>query len=169
MAHLVTLDMDELAGDPSPGLWADMQEAHCEMQALALTDRHVKTGSDPGNGWRREDYRQHAQGVFDGLVLDGQSPLESQMTMGVSRHWLLGTVFGRDVLKAYLARTRPDLLVSKWRRQPGLEGWLEDAMIALGLQDLQQPNTLHDRFQYFVRMSRTTLELDKLGRGLATG
>ena len=169
MAHLVTLDMDELAGDLSPGLLADMQEARCDRLAGSLTGQHVRTGSELGQGWRREDFRQHAQGDFGGVVLDGQLAPVHPRNMAVSGHWLLGTVYGRDVLKAYLARAQPDLAVSQWRVQLELDVCLEDVITSMGLRDLPEPKTLHDRFQYFVRMSRTMLEIEELGRGLATG
>ena len=164
MAHVVTLDMDELAGDLSPGLLADMQEARCETQVSPLADLHVKTGLERGPRWRREDFRQHAQGVFDGLVLEGQSSLAPLNTVGVSRHWLLSTVYGRDVLKAYLAIVQPDLQISKWRMQSELDGWLQDAVVALGLWDMQEPQTFRTRLKYLIQMGRVMFAFENHGR-----
>ncbi len=164
MAHVVTLDMDELAGDLSPGLLADMQEARCETQDSPLADPHFKAGSGLGPNWRRANFRQHAQGVFDGVVFDGQSSLAPLNTVGVSRHWLLRTVYGRDVLKAYLAKVQPDLQVSKWRMQPELDGWLQDAVVALGLWDMQEPQTFRTRLTYLIQMSRVMFEFENHGR-----
>lgn len=164
MAHVVTLDMDELAGDLSPGLLADMGEARREMQAVSLEAPHVKVGSGQGPSLRRGDFRQHAQGVFDGVVLDGQSSLPPLNTVGVSRHWLLRTVYGRDVLKAYLAKVQPDLQVSQWRMQPELDGWLQDAVVALGLWDMQEPQTFRTRLKYLIQMGRVMFAFENHGR-----
>jgi len=71
MAHVVTLDMDELAGELSPGLLADMQEASCEAWVSPLEGPHVKSGYGRRPRWRREDFRQHARVVFDGVVPEG--------------------------------------------------------------------------------------------------
>lgn len=164
MAHVVTLDMDELAGDLSPGLLADMQEARCETQVSPLANPHVKAGSGLGQNWRRENFRQHAQGVFDGVVLEGQSSLAPLNSVGVSRHWLLRTVYGRDVLKAYLAIVQPDLQISKWRMQSELDGWLQDAVVALGLWNMPEPQTFRTRLKYLIQMGRVMFEFENHGR-----
>lgn len=164
MAHVVTLDMDELAGELSTGLLADMQEARCETKVSPLADPHVKTDLERGPRWRREDFRQHAQGVFDGVVLEGQSSLAPLSAVGVSRHWLLRTVYGREVLKAYLTIVQPALPIFKWRMQPELDGWLQDAVVALGLWDMQEPQTFRTRLTYLIQMSRVMFEFENHGR-----
>lgn len=80
MAHVVTLDMDALAGELSTGLLADLQEAGCEARVSPLEGPHVKTGYGRSPRGRREDFRQHAQGVFDGVVPEGvccREPVEA--------------------------------------------------------------------------------------------
>ncbi len=163
MAQMVELDMDALAGEISPALLADMREAELQMKASELAELQMKMDGSIGGGLKREDFRQHAQGTFDGVALDGVSLIER----GAPGHWLLGTVYGRDVLKAYLLKMDPDIQVSKWRAQPELDEKLEFVVDALGLRELKEPKTISDRIQYLARMAKLLLDVEDADQGMA--
>ncbi len=162
MAQVVELDLNELAGDISPALLDDMQEAETEMQAQALAKQQVAMMAADKGGFKRSDFRQHAQGVFDGVEFDGQPAycIDSQSEAGEPAHWLLSTVYGRDVLKAYLAAQHPEIKVSKWRTQPELDPLLEDIIDSLELRHLAEPKSLQERIGYLAKMSRVLMTLD---------
>ncbi len=63
-------------------------------------------------------------------------------------HWLLGAVYGRELLKAQLRKARPDLAVPLWRDAPELDTVLEGMVDQLGLRDWAQPVTMHAKVRY---------------------
>jgi hypothetical protein len=57
-------------------------------------------------------------------------------------HWLLGSAYGRHLLKTKLCQIRPDLLVSTVRAQPEHEGLLESMVDVLDLREWPKPVTI---------------------------
>ena len=170
MAQVVELDLNELAGDISPALLDDMQEAETEMQAQALVEQQLAMITAGKGGFKRSDFRQHAQGVFDGIEFDGQPAqyIDPQSQAGEPAHWLLSTVYGRDVLKAYLAAQHPEIKVSKWRTQPELDPLLEDIIDSLELRHLAEPKSLQERIGYLAKISRILMTLDDEDQKMVT-
>jgi len=170
MAQVVELDLNELAGDISPALLEDMQEAETEMQAQALAEQQLAMMAADKEGFKRSDFRQHAQGVFDGVEFDGQPAqyIDPQLQACEPAHWLLSTVYGRDVLKAYLAVQHPEIKVSKWRAQPELDPLLEDVIDSLDLRHLAEPKSLQERIGYLAKMSRILMTLDDEDQKMVT-
>lgn len=72
-------------------------------------------------------------------------------------HWLVHSIIGRDMLKEHLKRSRPDLRVSEFRRQPELDDLLDQVVDELDLRDLQQPKTVMQHLGYAKLMLHWTL------------
>jgi hypothetical protein len=87
------------------------------------------------------DFRQHP-------AMDNRAP-----------HWLIGTVYGRQLLKAKLRQMRPDLRVSFVNHQPEYEPLLECAVDVLDLRDWAEPNTLSEGLRALCKVLRMTLQL----------
>lgn len=65
------------------------------------------------------------------------------------RHWLLDSVYGRQLLKARLHRERPDLQVSLVREQRELDPKLAVQIELLGLDEWPRPCGIAARFRAF--------------------
>jgi len=75
-----------------------------------------------------------------------------------ARHWLLGTVYGRDLLKAALRQERPGLVVPEFKTALYLDPQLDEMIGKLGLRQWQRPTNLVDRANYLravMRMAKT--------------
>lgn len=75
-------------------------------------------------------------------------------------HWLVRSVFARDVLKEHLQRTRPELKASTWRMQPELDSALDQAVDELGLRDLAKPVGIVQNLRFFKDMLKLSVKLD---------
>lgn len=64
------------------------------------------------------------------------------------RHWLLDTIWGRELLKTKLRQVRPYLLVPHWRELPELEPLLEEMIDELDLRAWPRPSGLVARIRY---------------------
>ena len=64
------------------------------------------------------------------------------------RHWLLNTIWGRELLKTKLRQVRPYLLVPHWRELPELEPLLDEIIDELGLKEWRRPRGLVARLRY---------------------
>lgn len=67
---------------------------------------------------------------------------------GSRRHWLLGAVYGRDLLKSRLRQLRPDLHVPIWDDAHELDPLLDHMIDDLGLRDWPEPRGLKERCRY---------------------
>lgn len=79
------------------------------------------------------------------------------------RHWLLDTVYGRQLLNEKLRRSRPDLLVPLWRERPELDPLLDRMIDALDLRGWKKPSTLGERWRYLVQALVLTAEVRSAG------
>jgi hypothetical protein len=61
---------------------------------------------------------------------------------GCEPHWLLGSIYGRHLLKAKLQQIRPDLQVSMVRQQHEHERLLESVVDVLDLREWPEPITI---------------------------
>lgn len=75
-------------------------------------------------------------------------------------HWLLRSVYGRDLLKAKLRKVRPDLKVKYWASQRELDGALECMVDVLELRDWPQPRTIRERCRYLAQVVRLHIAVD---------
>ena len=155
MAQIVTLDLGEEAATQSQELLADIQAAQIAMETLARVN--ARSRDHLGDGMNRHDFRQHAEGTFDGVDFDGHGAI-LPMEGDEPTHWLLKTIYGRDVLKTYLALFQPKLKISKWRNQPELDVELEKTIDQLGLRNMPEPKTFGERLRYLAIMSKLTLQ-----------
>jgi hypothetical protein len=151
MAQIVTLTLDDGFQIPSSSLLADIDE---DRQAPRSAGVH---STSIGDGLTRSDFRQHANGTFDGVVFDGYGIVQGSAN---NFHWMLDSVFGRDVLKGFLAMLRPELKISKWRVQPELNEELNAIVDRLGLRELPEPKSFVERIQYVALMSKLTLQTE---------
>ena len=76
-----------------------------------------------------------------------------------ARHWLLGTVYGRDLLKAALRLERPDLVVPEFKTALHLDPQLDAMIDELGLRQWQRPTSLVDRGNYLRVVMRMVMAL----------
>ena len=67
------------------------------------------------------------------------SQQSGDVVVGGERHWLLDALYGRDLLKDKLRKSRPDLTVSRWAVQEHLDDVLEGMVDQLGLRDWPEP------------------------------
>ena len=79
-------------------------------------------------------------------------------------HWLLGAVYGRELLKAQLRRKRPDLTVPLWRDAPELDAVLEGMVDQLGLRDWVEPTTMQARLRYLRLVLAMKIAVEKGAR-----
>lgn len=79
------------------------------------------------------------------------------------RHWLLDTVYGRELLKEKLRRSRPDLVVPLWRERPELDPLLDRMIDDLDLRAWKKPSTLGERWRYLVQALMLTAEVRSAG------
>lgn len=75
------------------------------------------------------------------------------------RHWLLDSVYGRQMLKIKLGLDRPDLKVLKLREQRELDPHLNVLIEMLGLRDWPAPRTMAERVKAFRLQLRMLVEL----------
>lgn len=75
------------------------------------------------------------------------------------RHWLLESIYGRQMLKIKLGLDRPDLKVLKLREQRELDPQLNVLIETLGLRDWPAPRTMAERVKAFRLQLRMLVEL----------
>ncbi|MBD2222766.1 hypothetical protein H6G33_38285 [Calothrix sp. FACHB-1219] len=63
-------------------------------------------------------------------------------------HWLLTTVYGRDLLKMKLRQVNPHMRVPEWAYSKELDPLLEQMVDKLSLRDLPKPRTLRQKMLY---------------------
>jgi hypothetical protein len=83
-------------------------------------------------------------------------------------HWLLGTVYGRHLLKTKLRQVRPDLQVLMVRDQPEYEQLLESMVEMLDLRQWAKPRTLSERMhalRMILHMASTAANVQNLQDG----
>ena len=140
MFELVTLDLAFVGGGAARGkLGGDRNEGTPDC-----------TGSAKSINWI---WRQHAQGEFLGQDFNVYGAR-------AGHHWLLDTLYGRDVLKAYLVKMQPDIAISKWKTQPELNVWLERVIDVLQLRDLEEPEIFSEHVRYVGRMSKLLMGVE---------
>ncbi len=66
----------------------------------------------------------------------------------VKPHWLLGAVYGRELLKAKLRKVRPDLKVPVWRDARELDDILEGLIDQMGLREWPEPVSVQEKIRY---------------------
>lgn len=76
-------------------------------------------------------------------------------------HWLLGTLYGRDLLKIKLRAVRPDLDVPEWKHASYLDPLLEEMVDALGLRDVPEPKCFGQRLAYVKTVAWMALAVKK--------
>lgn len=79
-------------------------------------------------------------------------------------HWLLKTVYGRDLLKAQLRKVRPDLSVPRFRHAEELDGALDSMIDLLGLRDWPAPRSVPERVAYMRNLLRLLLQIERDAR-----
>lgn len=75
------------------------------------------------------------------------------------RHWLLDSVYGRQLLKTKLHLEQPGLKVSLMREQRELDPQLAVQIELLGLDEWPRPNTLTERYAAFRTQLGMTVDL----------
>ncbi|MDR7097577.1 hypothetical protein [Hydrogenophaga laconesensis] len=76
-------------------------------------------------------------------------------------HWLLGTVFGRDLLKMRLRQVEPGLKVPEWKYAAHLDPKLERMVDDLDLRERVKPSTLGETLKFMTLASRSMLALSR--------
>lgn len=76
-------------------------------------------------------------------------------------HWLLGTAFGRDLLKMRLRQLEPQMDVPEWRYAEHLDPELERMVDDLGLRDTAKPSTMWETLKFMKLASRSMLALSR--------
>jgi hypothetical protein len=74
-------------------------------------------------------------------------------------HWLLGAIYGRQLLKTKLRQMRPDLEVTSLRDRPEHEQLLEAMVDVLDLRDWPKPRMVSERLKAARLILRMTLEI----------
>lgn len=82
-------------------------------------------------------------------------------------HWLVGAIYGRQLLKTKLRQMRPDLQVLSLRDNPEHEKLLESMVDALDLRDWPEPKTFSGRLKAVRLILRMTFDVSE-GRELPT-
>lgn len=77
-------------------------------------------------------------------------------------HWLLGAVYGRELLKARLRKVRPELVVPLWRDAPELDPELEAMVDDLGLRGWPEPVTFAARVSYLRQVLALKVEVERV-------
>lgn len=90
---------------------------------------------------------------------DGAAAAAAEGADTEARHWLLGTVYGRDLLKAALRQERPDLVVPEFKTALHLDPQLDEMIEKLGLREWQRPTSLVDRANYLRAVMRMVMTL----------
>lgn len=75
------------------------------------------------------------------------------------RHWLLDTIYGRELLKEKLRQSRPDLVVPLWRERSELDSLLDRMIDDLDIRGWKKPSTLGERWRYLVQALVLTAEV----------
>ena len=87
-----------------------------------------------------ECFRQHYHpDCDDSAHWEGELP---------ERHWLLDSVYGRNMLKAQVRLAEPGLFVPAWREAPDLDDKLEAMIEVMGLRNWPKPQTMRDKLRY---------------------
>jgi hypothetical protein len=73
------------------------------------------------------------------------------------RHWLLDTIFGREVLKHRLVQLAPSVPVPLWSECHEFDGVFDLLIDELGLRGWERPKSMRARIAYF----RTILLLSR--------
>ena len=76
-----------------------------------------------------------------------------------SPHWLLAAIYGRDLLKAKLRQSRPDLVVPEWKHAAHLDTLLELMVDELGLRDMPEPKTMGEKVRYLKTVALMALSV----------
>lgn len=76
-------------------------------------------------------------------------------------HWLLGSVYGRDLLKIKLRISRPEVVVLEWRHAAHLDPLLEEMVDELGLRDMPEPKTFGQRLAYVKTVATMAFSMKK--------
>jgi hypothetical protein len=76
-----------------------------------------------------------------------------------SPHWLLGTAFGRDLLKMRLRQVEPQMEVPEWRYAEYLDPELERMVDDLGLREISKPSTIRQTLKFMKLASHSMLAL----------
>lgn len=92
-----------------------------------------------------EDFRQHPA-------------LEAE-----PRHWLLDSVYGRQLLKAKLREVRPDVNVVLVRQQRELDPMLNTIIDSMDLREWPKPRTISERVMAFRMQLRMAFEIESGG------
>lgn len=79
----------------------------------------------------------------------------------VMRHWLLDTVYGRDLLKAKLRKVRPDMTVPRMRHAAELDHMLDYMVDVMGLRNWPEPVSFMERARYLRVVLRMMIAVDK--------
>ncbi|WP_300654384.1 hypothetical protein [Hydrogenophaga sp.] len=90
---------------------------------------------------------------------DGPAAAAVEGACPEARHWLLGTVYGRDLLKAALRLERPDLVVPEFKTALLLDPQLDAMIDKLGIRHWQRPASLVDRGNYLRVVMRMVMAL----------
>jgi len=90
---------------------------------------------------------------------DGPAAAAAEGSDTEARHWLLGTVYGRDLLKAALRQERPDLVVPEFKTALHLDPQLDEMIDKLGLRHWLRPTSLVDRANYLRVVMRMVMAL----------
>jgi hypothetical protein len=90
---------------------------------------------------------------------DGPAAAAAEGSDTEARHWLLGTVYGRDLLKAALRQERPDLAVPEFKTALHLDPQLDEMIDKLCLRHWQRPTSLVDRANYLRVVMRMVMAL----------
>ncbi|NCT98702.1 MAG: hypothetical protein GXD23_15150 [Comamonadaceae bacterium] len=76
-------------------------------------------------------------------------------------HWLLGTAFGRDLLKMRLRQVEPDLNVPEWKYAAHLDPKLERMVDDLGLREVAKPRTAWETLKFMKIASSSMLAVSR--------
>ncbi|WP_300707781.1 hypothetical protein [Limnohabitans sp.] len=76
-------------------------------------------------------------------------------------HWLLGSLYGRDLLKIKLRISRPEVVVPEWKHAAHLDPLLEDMVDELGLREMPEPKTFVQRLAYVKTVATMALAVKK--------
>ena len=76
-------------------------------------------------------------------------------------HWLLGAIYGQQLLKTKLRQMRPDLQVLSMRDQPEHEQLLESVVDVLDLRDWPEPKMVSERFKAVRLILRMTFDISE--------
>lgn len=67
----------------------------------------------------------------------------------INHHWLVGSYYGREALKAELRISFPGMQVPAWSWGESLDNHLNDMVNKLGLQNLLKPEGFLQHVRYF--------------------